>query len=236
MQCDVLGCHRATTRVWVRVRSCSGIFDLSDEHLHPSQLWNQKSSTLHAISWTGTFQNTSTLTTTRTMLQTKGWNKILFGYRKITTLPAPFNHWYNNMAQFPIVVFSDASFRDCPDSGRSTGGYLIFMQGAVVDVSSSMPQLVAFSTCEAEYCTASLAVMAVTYVKSSTNYMASTRTTISLSRSELIQSLPSTPPTPTRKRNGLDTSNAASILFVSRSVLVRSDYSRLMAQQIARTA
>jgi hypothetical protein len=71
----------------------------------------------------------------------------------------------NNMAQFPIVVFSDASFQDCPDSGRSTGGYLIFMQGAVVDVSSSMPQLVAFSTCEAEYCTASLAVMAATYVK-----------------------------------------------------------------------
>jgi uncharacterized protein YbbC (DUF1343 family) len=35
----------------------------------------------------------------------------------------------------------------------------------VVDVSSSMPQLVAFSTCEAEYCTASLTVMAATYVK-----------------------------------------------------------------------
>jgi hypothetical protein len=39
------------------------------------------------------------------------------------------------------------------------------MQGAVVDVSSSMPLLVAFSTCEAEYCTTSLAVLAATYVK-----------------------------------------------------------------------
>jgi hypothetical protein len=35
----------------------------------------------------------------------------------------------NKFAYYPIVVFSEASFQDCPDSGRSTGGYLIFMQG-----------------------------------------------------------------------------------------------------------
>jgi hypothetical protein len=68
-------------------------------------------------------------------------------------------------AQYPIIVFSDSSFQDCPDSGRSTGGYLIFIQGAVIDVWSSMPQLVAFSTCEAEYSTASLAAMAAFHVK-----------------------------------------------------------------------
>jgi hypothetical protein len=70
-----------------------------------------------------------------------------------------------NYGEYPIVVFSDSSFQDCPDSGRSTGGYLIFIQGAVVDVWSSMPQLVAFSTCEAEYSTASLATMAAFHVK-----------------------------------------------------------------------
>jgi hypothetical protein len=69
------------------------------------------------------------------------------------------------LADYPIVVFSDASFQDCPDSGRSTGGYLIFMQGAVVDATSTMPQLVPWSTCEAEYCMASLATMAAFYVK-----------------------------------------------------------------------
>jgi Reverse transcriptase (RNA-dependent DNA polymerase) len=71
----------------------------------------------------------------------------------------------NKFADYPIVVFSDASFQDCPDSGRSTGGYLIFMQGAVVDATSTMPQLVPWSTCEAEYCLASLATMAAFYIR-----------------------------------------------------------------------
>jgi hypothetical protein len=39
------------------------------------------------------------------------------------------------------------------------------MQGAAVDVTSTMPSLVAYSTCEAEYCTSSLAAMATFYVK-----------------------------------------------------------------------
>ena len=72
---------------------------------------------------------------------------------------------HDKFAEFPIVVFSDSSFQDCPDTSRSTGGYLIFMQGAVVDAWSSMPQLVAYSTCEAEYSTASLATMAAFYIK-----------------------------------------------------------------------
>jgi hypothetical protein len=65
----------------------------------------------------------------------------------------------------PIICFADASFQDCPDTSRSTGGYLIFVQGGVVDVTSMMPQLIAYSTCEAEYCTGALAAMATTYIK-----------------------------------------------------------------------
>jgi hypothetical protein len=61
-------------------------------------------------------------------------------------------------------MLSDASFQDCPDSGRSTGDYLIFMQGAVVDALSTMPQLVAWSTCE-EYCMGALATMGAFYVR-----------------------------------------------------------------------
>ena len=65
----------------------------------------------------------------------------------------------------PIVVFSDSSFQDCPDTARSTGGYLIFIHGGVVDVTSTMPSLVAHSTCEAEYSICSLAAMASFYVR-----------------------------------------------------------------------
>jgi hypothetical protein len=69
------------------------------------------------------------------------------------------------LANCPIVAFSDSSFQDCPDTARSTGGYLIFIQGGVVDVTSTMLSLVAHSTCEAEYSICSLAAMATFYVR-----------------------------------------------------------------------
>jgi hypothetical protein len=65
----------------------------------------------------------------------------------------------SKFADYPIMVFSDASFQDCPDSGRSTGGFLIFMQGGAVHATSTMPQLVAWSTCELEYCMGALATV-----------------------------------------------------------------------------
>jgi hypothetical protein len=68
-------------------------------------------------------------------------------------------------ANAPIICFTDSSFQDCPDTARSTGGYLIFMQGATIDVKSTMPTLVSQSTCEAEYCICSLAAMACYYVR-----------------------------------------------------------------------
>jgi hypothetical protein len=63
----------------------------------------------------------------------------------------------------PLVTYSDSSWQDCPDTGRSTGGYLIFMQGGVVDAASSVPDPVALSSAEAEYnmcCVASTATNA----------------------------------------------------------------------------
>jgi hypothetical protein len=64
-----------------------------------------------------------------------------------------------------IIRFTDSSFQDCPDTSVPTGGYLTFMQGAVVEAVSTMPTIVSQSTCEAEYCIASLAVMAGSYLK-----------------------------------------------------------------------
>ena len=50
-----------------------------------------------------------------------------------------------------IIGFSDTSWQDCPDTGRSTCGYKIFVQGGLVDAQSTMPIPVALSSAEAEY-------------------------------------------------------------------------------------
>jgi hypothetical protein len=59
-----------------------------------------------------------------------------------------------------LFTFSDSSWDDDFDTSRSTGGYLIFYQGGVVDHSSNMPGPVAMSSAEAEYNEACLACMA----------------------------------------------------------------------------
>ena len=50
-----------------------------------------------------------------------------------------------------VIVFSDTSWQDCPDTGRSTCGYKIFVQGGIIDAQSTMPVPVALSSTEAEY-------------------------------------------------------------------------------------
>ncbi len=52
---------------------------------------------------------------------------------------------------FPIVMFTDSSWQDCPDASRSTGCYLIFCQGGIVDSASFVPDPIALSSAEAEY-------------------------------------------------------------------------------------
>jgi hypothetical protein len=64
-----------------------------------------------------------------------------------------------------LIILADTSFQDCVDTLRSTGGYLIFFQGGVIDQNSSMPSIISASSCEAEYCNASLAAMAGAYCR-----------------------------------------------------------------------
>jgi hypothetical protein len=52
---------------------------------------------------------------------------------------------------FPIVMFTDSSWQDCPDTSRSTGCYLAFCQGGIVDRASFVPSPIAVSSAEAEY-------------------------------------------------------------------------------------
>lgn len=54
----------------------------------------------------------------------------------------------------PFMTFMDASHGDNPDTGRSTGGYLVCMGTGAVNWSSKLQSIVTLSTTEAEYITA----------------------------------------------------------------------------------
>jgi hypothetical protein len=48
-------------------------------------------------------------------------------------------------------TFCDSSWDDAHDTSRSTGGFLIFYQGGIVDHSSNMPEPEATRSAAAEY-------------------------------------------------------------------------------------
>ena len=59
------------------------------------------------------------------------------------------------------MAFSNSSWQDCTDTGRSTGAYIIFYQGGPIDHGRHVPGLVAKSSAESEYnaaCTAGMAL------------------------------------------------------------------------------
>ena len=59
------------------------------------------------------------------------------------------------------MAFSDSSWKDCPDTGRSTGAYIIFYQGGPIDHGTNVPGPVAQYSAESEYnaaCTAGMAL------------------------------------------------------------------------------
>ena len=59
------------------------------------------------------------------------------------------------------MVFSDSSCQDCPDTGRSTGVYIVFYQGGSTDNFTYVPGPVAQSSSESECnksCTAGMAI------------------------------------------------------------------------------
>ena len=64
-----------------------------------------------------------------------------------------------------LVAMSDSSWQDCLDTGKSTGGYLIFFSGGLIRFSSNVPSPVAMSSAESEYNQGCLASMEVSYVK-----------------------------------------------------------------------
>ena len=51
----------------------------------------------------------------------------------------------------PLMLFTDSSWQDCPDTGRSTGAYILSHQGGIIDAGSFFPNPIAMSTAESEY-------------------------------------------------------------------------------------
>ena len=47
-----------------------------------------------------------------------------------------------------FMDFSDSSWQDCPDTGRSTGAYIIFYQGGPIDHGTHVPGPVSQSRAE----------------------------------------------------------------------------------------
>ena len=47
--------------------------------------------------------------------------------------------------------FSDSSWKDCPDTGRNIGSYIIFYQGGPIENGTHVPGPVAQSSAESEY-------------------------------------------------------------------------------------
>ena len=61
--------------------------------------------------------------------------------------------------------FSDSSWQDCPDTGRSTGVYIILYQGGPIDHDTHVPGPVAQSSAEGEYNAARNAGMALAHFR-----------------------------------------------------------------------
>ena len=51
----------------------------------------------------------------------------------------------------PLKLFTDSSWQDCPDDGRSTGCFLLYFKGGIINAASFVPTPVALSSAEAEY-------------------------------------------------------------------------------------
>ena len=64
-----------------------------------------------------------------------------------------------------LRAFADASFLDCPDTARSTGGFCVFFCGCLLSFESKRLPLVTMSTAESEFVEASRCATEVEYLR-----------------------------------------------------------------------
>jgi hypothetical protein len=101
----------------------------------------------------------------------------LFGY--LRKYPDYCIKFYHDVTQSPVyqilkthkipiselVILTDSSWQDCPDTGHSTIGEFVFCQGGYVHAQSSLPVPVAMSSAEAEYVSACSGSMAGSHAR-----------------------------------------------------------------------
>ena len=89
-----------------------------------------------------------------------------------------------------LTIVSDPSWQDFSDTSRSTVGYMIFHNGALVEANSTIPTPIAMSTSEAECMAACSATMATAHIRMLLHDMMFLGTK---QWKQSIQSLPTTP-------------------------------------------
>ena len=77
-------------------------------------------------------------------------SKHLFHYIK-GTLDYRITYSKSVTSPHPFITYTDTDYGGCPDSGKSTGGYLVMMNGGPVSWRSKCQTTVSLSTTEAEY-------------------------------------------------------------------------------------
>ena len=98
--------------------------------------------------------------------------KPLQSYKKSLTLTLLPLYWFFNLfgltsqptCKVYLVTFSDSSWNDDVDHGRSTGCFLIVLMCVVVDHSPNLPDPVALSSAEREYNKCCVAGMTTTHM------------------------------------------------------------------------
>ena len=76
-----------------------------------------------------------------------------------------------NFHLHPILIFCDSSWQDCPDTGRSTGAFYVYLNRSLVSATTFVPVPVAQSSAEAEYNACTFALTESIYVKHVWNFL-----------------------------------------------------------------
>ena len=71
----------------------------------------------------------------------------------------------NTNTENRFMYFYDSSWKDCPDTGRSIGVYIIFYQGVPIDHGTHVPGPVSQSSADIDYNAACTAVMALAHFR-----------------------------------------------------------------------
>ena len=64
-----------------------------------------------------------------------------------------------------MYAYTDSSDADCPFTRKSTGGFVVMLNGSPISWMSALQKLVTLSTCESEYVQACLAAQEVAYLR-----------------------------------------------------------------------